>query len=60
MVKKLKSLNIRTRYVDAKAEFFGTLKGKTDAEVKRKAFRDTFYRTLGKIAKEEHVDFIEF
>ena len=44
--------------MDAKAEFFGTLKGKTDAEVKRKAFRDTFYRTLGKIAKEEHVDFI--
>jgi len=58
VVKVLKDLGIKARFVDAKEEFFKALKGKTDAEEKRKAFRDTFYKTLGKVAKEEKVKFI--
>jgi len=58
VVRTLKNLNIRTKYVDAKTEFFEVFKGKTDAEEKRKAFRDKFYKTLGKAAKEEQIGFI--
>ncbi len=58
VVKVLKDLGIKVRFVDAKEEFFKALKGKTDAEEKRKTFRDTFYKTLGKVAKEEKVKFI--
>ncbi|RLI45970.1 glutamine-hydrolyzing GMP synthase subunit GuaA [Candidatus Bathyarchaeota archaeon] len=58
VVKVLKDLGIKVRFIDAKEEFFRALKGKTDAEEKRKAFRDTFYKTLGKVAKEEKVKFI--
>jgi GMP synthase (glutamine-hydrolysing) len=54
----LKSFGIKARYVDAKKEFFEVFKGKTDAEEKRKAFRDKFYKTLGKTAKEEKIEFI--
>ena len=58
VVKTLKNLKIKTKYVDAKKEFFEVFKGKTDAEEKRKAFRDKFYKTLGKVAKEERIKFI--
>jgi GMP synthase (glutamine-hydrolysing) len=58
VVRTLKNLNIRTKYIDAKAEFFAVFKGKTDAEEKRKAFRDKFYKTLGKAAREEQIGFI--
>jgi GMP synthase (glutamine-hydrolysing) len=58
VVRTLKNLNIRTKYIDAKAEFFAVFKGKTDAEEKRKAFRDKFYKTLGKAAREEQIEFI--
>jgi GMP synthase (glutamine-hydrolysing) len=58
VVKTLKNLRIKTKYIDAKAEFFAAFKEKTDAEEKRKAFRDKFYKTLGKAAKEEQIAFI--
>jgi len=58
VVQTLKKLKIKTKYVDAKKEFFEVFKGKTDAEEKRKAFRDKFYRTLGQASKEENVGFI--
>jgi GMP synthase (glutamine-hydrolysing) len=58
VVRTLKSLGIKTKFIDAKAEFFAVFKGKTDAEEKRKAFRDKFYKTLGKAAKEEQIEFI--
>src|SRR4030043_1669262 len=58
VVKTLKNLRIRARYIDAKREFFEVFKGKIDAEEKRKAFRDKFYKTLGKAAKEEKIGFI--
>jgi GMP synthase (glutamine-hydrolysing) len=58
VVRVLKGFGIKTRFVDAKAGFFAVFKGKTDAEEKRKAFRDKFYSTLGKVAKEEKIDYI--
>ncbi|UCE16578.1 MAG: glutamine-hydrolyzing GMP synthase [Candidatus Bathyarchaeota archaeon] len=58
VVKTLKDLGIKARFVDAKEEFLEALKGKIDAEEKRKAFRDKFYKILGKVAKEEKVKFI--
>jgi GMP synthase (glutamine-hydrolysing) len=58
VVRTLKSLGIKTKFIDAKAEFFAVFKGKTDAEEKRKAFRDKFYKTLGKAAREEQIAFI--
>lgn len=58
VMQTLKSLGIKAKYIDAKKEFFATLKGKTDAEEKRKAFRDKFYKTLGIAAKEEKISFI--
>jgi GMP synthase (glutamine-hydrolysing) len=58
VMQTLKNLKIKARYIDAKKEFFEVFKRKTDAEEKRKAFRDKFYRTLGKSAKEEKVEFI--
>ena len=58
VVRTLKGLGIKVRSVDAKAEFFEALRGKTDAEEKRKAFRDKFYSTLGRVAREEKVKFI--
>ena len=58
VVRTLKSLGIKTKFIDAKADFFAVFKGKTDAEEKRKAFRDKFYKTLGKAAKEEKIAFI--
>ncbi len=58
VVEILKNLGIKTRFVDAKTGFFATLKGKTDAEEKRKAFRDKFYKTLGEVSKELEIEFI--
>jgi GMP synthase (glutamine-hydrolysing) len=58
VMQTLKSLGIKSMYIDAKIEFFEVFKGKTDAEEKRKAFRDKFYKTLGKVAKEEQITFI--
>jgi len=54
----LRKLGIQAKYVDVKKEFFEVFKGKTDAEEKRKAFRDKFYKTFGKIAKEEKIGII--
>jgi GMP synthase (glutamine-hydrolysing) len=58
VMQTLKSLGIKSMYIDSKIEFFEVFKGKTDAEEKRKAFRDKFYKTLGKVAKEERITFI--
>ena len=58
VVNTLKKLGINVRYVDAKQEFFKVLKGKTDAEEKRKAFREKFYRKLGEIVKEDNARFL--
>jgi GMP synthase (glutamine-hydrolysing) len=58
VMKTLKDFGIKAKYIDAKKEFFEIFKGKTDAEEKRKAFRDKFYKTLGDVVKEEKVEVI--
>jgi len=58
VVENLRKWGINARSIDAKKEFFQIFKGKTDAEEKRKAFRDKFYKTFGKVAREENVKFI--
>ena len=58
VMRTLKNLGIRAKYVGAKKNFLDVFKGKTDAEEKRKAFRDKFYTTLGRVSKEENVEFI--
>lgn len=58
VMKILKAFGIKAKYIDAKKEFFEIFKGKTDAEEKRKAFRDKFYKTLGDAVKEEKVEVI--
>ncbi len=54
----LKKLGIRTAVVNAASDFFKALKGKTDPEDMRKAFRDTFYKTLGRAVKEFRANFL--
>lgn len=41
-------LGIKVNVVNYKKRFFAALKGKTDPEAKRKAFRNTFYKVFGK------------
>jgi GMP synthase (glutamine-hydrolysing) len=48
----LRRRGIRTVILNAAPTFFKALKRKTDPEKKRKAFRDTFYRTLGAAVKK--------
>lgn len=54
----LKSHGINTLRLDVADEFFTALKGKTDPEEKRKAFRDTFYKVLGRAVKESGAAFM--
>ncbi len=44
----LRKRGVRTVIINAAKDFFKALKGKEDPEDMRKAFRDTFYKTLGK------------
>lgn len=46
--KVFSGLGIQVDVVDARAEFFDALKGKTDPEEKRKAFRNIFYSVFGR------------
>ena len=52
VTKLLKKHGIRTVTVRAAQDFFRALKGKEDPEMMRKAFRHTFYTTLGKAVKK--------
>lgn len=56
--KILRANSIRTVIVYAAKDFFRALKGKEDPEEMRKAFRDTFYKTLGKAAKKYKADYL--
>lgn len=58
VVNTLKEMDVQTRFIKAHKAFFTALKGKTDAEEKRKAFRETFYSTLGRVAREEKIKFV--
>jgi GMP synthase (glutamine-hydrolysing) len=45
-------LGVKVRIVSIAGEFFKALAGITDPEEKRKAFRDTFYRVLGRTVRD--------
>ena len=49
---ELKSLGIRLKTLNAQKSFFKALKCKGDPEVKRKAFRQEFYQTLGRAVRQ--------
>lgn len=51
-------LGIKVRVTNAKKQFFDRLKGITDPEEKRKAFRDTFYKVFGKAVRESGARFL--
>jgi len=46
-------LGLPVRVVNVQSRFLDALEGLRDAEEKRKVFRETFYATLGEIAKNE-------
>lgn len=54
----LRKLGIRTAVVNASNDFFKALKGKIDPEDMRKAFRDTFYKTLRRTVKTFNANFL--
>jgi GMP synthase (glutamine-hydrolysing) len=52
------SLGIPVEIVEAQADFFKALAGLVDPEEKRKAFREAFYTTLGRLVRESGVKFL--
>lgn len=54
----LRDNRINAKLIDVKDDFFASLKGIEDPEEKRKAFRDTFYKALGKAVKESGSSFM--
>ena len=54
----LRKRGIRTVVIRAAKDFFRALKGKEDPEDMRRAFRDTFYKTLGKAVKKYKADYL--
>ncbi|MBN1809052.1 MAG: ExsB family transcriptional regulator [Planctomycetes bacterium] len=51
-------LGIKVKVINCQKNFFAALKGLADPEDKRKAFRDTFYKTLGKAVKQSKAMFL--
>jgi len=51
-------LGIKVEIVDTKKEFFAALKGKTDPEEKRKAFRYAFYSSFGRQVLKSRAPFL--
>lgn len=58
VVKILRKKGIRAVNIRAAKDFFKTLKGKKDPEDMRKAFRDTFYKTLGKTVRKYRAHYL--
>lgn len=58
VTKILRKKGIKTILIRAAQDFFGALKGKEDPEDMRKAFRDTFYKTLGKAVKKYRAQYL--
>jgi len=51
-------LNLPVRILNERQRFMETLNGLSDAEEKRKAFRETFYQTLRDAAEEEECEYL--
>lgn len=58
VVQTFKKIGVAVHLIETQAEFFKALKGVIDPEEKRKAFRDTFYRVLGKAVRESGAKFL--
>ncbi len=58
VARTLRKRGIRTIVVKAANDFFRALKGKKDPEDMRKAFRNQFYKTLGKAVKKYKADYL--
>jgi GMP synthase (glutamine-hydrolysing) len=56
VVGTLRRLGIGAKIYDVRDFFFQALRGKTDPEEKRKAFREAFYQTFARIARELEID----
>ncbi len=56
VVKILRRLGMKARIYDVKDYFFEALKGRVDPEEKRRAFREAFYLTFARLARELEVD----
>ena len=54
----LRKHGIRTVLIRAADDFFKALKGKEDPEEMRKAFRHTFYKTLGKAVRKDRAKYL--
>ncbi|MEM3692549.1 MAG: glutamine-hydrolyzing GMP synthase [Candidatus Bathyarchaeia archaeon] len=54
----LKSLGLNVKLLEVSKEFFDGLKGVTDPEEKRKVFRETFYKVLGRAVKDLEAKFL--
>ncbi len=54
----LKKMKIKTKIIQASKVFFKALKGKNDPEQKRKAFRETFYKVLGRTLKKFKANYL--
>lgn len=54
----LERLGIDAKLFERSASFFSALRGLRDAEEKRKKFRETFYTTLGQIARAEGAKYL--
>lgn len=52
------ALGIKVNVVDAQDLFFSALQGITDPEIKRKAFRDTFYTVFGREVRQSGARFL--
>jgi GMP synthase (glutamine-hydrolysing) len=51
-------LSLPVKLIRANAQFMDALKGLSDAEEKRKAFRSTFYTVLSNVAREEGCSYL--
>jgi GMP synthase (glutamine-hydrolysing) len=56
--KTFADLGIKVEVLNYRKRFFAALKGKTDPEVKRRAFRNTFYKVFGKEVLKSEARFL--
>jgi GMP synthase (glutamine-hydrolysing) len=58
VAREVEEQGIKAEIKEVREEFFQVLKGIEDPEEKRKAFRDTFYKVLGRIIKEKSANYL--
>jgi len=58
VVRRLRRMGLNAKLYRVADPFFEALKGLTDPEEKRKAFRETFYSTISRLTKEEEAKFL--